>query len=1044
MKSVSDMEDVDSEDGKKYTIRAEEGPLWADLEVRCWWSGESKFYARPLRYRAGSNNRKSGNAELKLKSLNEGGWSSLIGDKGIQDGAWHDMSGSTHAATGNGISAVVNFHWIYDINDGPDPHLYGAVEVRYVAPPRITKPASGLVVLPGQALSFEGTGTNTAKVTVYHADSGEALSDPVDVKGGIWAAPLIKPLLSGANSITAKQVLDGMPSDWSGNVTVTLLTKPVILKPKTSTTVGRWPAFSGTGVPGATLQLYVSDTDEIVPPARTVNKFGEFSISRLTNILAIGDHQFTAKQTLNGQESDRADSIAVKVVSSTPPEITDPPAGSVQDRNFWLKGIKGRLGFSVKVFRDGGEDLFGTNLTILDDWTCAVIIPAGPVSVVAILANSQEETDRSPARAFKIRPPKLSGISTYPSNTTIKFSGLGYFGATIEITVDSGPTVRPPPLADVKEGEWETTATDWPFGNYRLQAIQKVPDRASGWIESEPYYFYIDVGLPDVSEVSYTPEYRPEFSGKGFNGAMVRLVDVPDGTNKVAPDARVSGERWSSPASEVWGPTLKRKVYIKQFLSEESEEWSPTWVEVEVTIPPLAPGMGDPVDNGLSPNFSGTCWPGATLKLTFNDDGVMRTVIDDDNDGRWAFRRDTPFEPDVSHTATLIQTAAEQDSPETFKVFSVSLPMLKPVITYPGPDDMVGRDVIVRGDNGMAGATMQLHDVQFGRPLGEPKLLTADGEWSIELFGLEFRKYFLRAEQELNGQSSERSDQRVFNVVLLPPEFDVPQPGGNLPRTSELSGRGIPNGRVTVWLQGQADPLRENIFVNSSGHWKAEVTLPIGSTTVRARQFFIDEKGNEQTSDFSSWLTYNVVPAAPFIETPATGEHIGSNVVVSGFGMPGDTVTVRLNDASRTVLASGPVLEDRTWSVRVTLETPGGAHELLAVAQCEGFESADSGRAVVLGTYVPSIDRPAAGRWVDNPVTFEGRGRAGSGRVVSWYNPELDWAAALGVTAGQWQGEATQTLVSGGQWCRFKQTLTSDADGATVSDWVESGRFDVK
>jgi DNA-binding transcriptional regulator of glucitol operon len=63
---------------------------------------------------------------------------------------------------------------------------------------------------------------------------------------------------------------------------------------------------------------------------------------------------------------------------------------------------------------------------------------------------------------------------------------------------------------------------------------------------------------------------------------------------------------------------------------------------------------------------------------------------------------------------------------------------------------------------------------------------------------------------------------------------------------------------------------------------------------------------------------------------------------------------------------------------------------------------------------------------------------------VSWYNPELDWAAALGVTAGQWQGEATQMLVSGGQWCRFKQTLTDGADGATVSDWVESGRFEMK
>jgi hypothetical protein len=733
----------------------------------------------------------------------------------------------------------------------------------------------------------------------------------------------------------------------------------------------------------------------------------------------------------------------VPIIVVGEPDITSP---SVQQTRFKLEGKGALEAAKIEVKLEFGGPMIGeTTARVGGFWSVDVELPPGPASLIAEQIYSNVRSLPGAPQGFKIRPPKLASVTvTHPTEKTTKFSGLGYSGATIQITVESGPTVTPPPLVEVERGEWTTIATDWPFGSYRLRAIQKVSDRAGGWIESLPYSFSIDPGLPDVSEVFYTPEYRPEFSGKGFNGATVRLVDVPDGTNKVAPDARVSGERWSSPASEVWGPTLKRKVYIKQFLSEESEEWSPTWVEVEVTIPPLAPGLNEPVDNGLSPNFSGTCWPGATLKLTFNDDGVMHTIVDDDNDGRWAFRRDTPFEPDVHHTATLIQTAAEQDSPATFKVFTVSMPMLQPVITYPDADDRVGRNVIVIGDNGMTGATMQLHDVQFERPLGEPKLLTADGEWSIELSGLEFRKYFLRAEQELNGQSSERSDQRVFNVVLLPPEFVEPQPGGNLPRTSELSGRGIPNGRVTVWLQGQADPLRENIFVNSGGDWKTEVTLPIGSTTVRAKQIFIDEKGDEQTSDFSSWLTYNVVPAAPFIETPATGEHIGSNVVVSGFGIPGDTVTVRLNDASRTVLASGPVLEDRTWSVTVTLETPGGAHELLAVAKCEGFESADSPRAVVLGSYLPSIDRPAAGRWVDNPVTFVGRGRAGSGRVVSWYNPELDWAAALGVTAGQWQGEATQMLVSGGQWCRFKQTLTDGADGATVSDWVESGRFEMK
>ena len=85
-----------------------------------------------------------------------------------------------------------------------------------------------------------------------------------------------------------------------------------------------------------------------------------------------------------------------------------------------------------------------------------------------------------------------------------------------------------------------------------------------------------------------------------------------------------------------------------------------------------------------------------------------------------------------------------------------------------------------------------------------------------------------------------------------------------------------------------------------------------------------------------------------------------------------------------------------------------------------------------------------AGAWVDNPVQFEGEGRPGIGQVVSWYNPDQVWASGLNVEAGDWQGGATQSLSAGGHWCRFKQTLTDTADGATASDWVESGRFEVR
>ncbi|MBC3350353.1 hypothetical protein HU811_27240, partial [Pseudomonas sp. SWRI196] len=97
---------------------------------------------------------------------------------------------------------------------------------------------------------------------------------------------------------------------------------------------------------------------------------------------------------------------------------------------------------------------------------------------------------------------------------------------------------------------------------------------------------------------------------------------------------------------------------------------SPTWQEIEVTIPPQAPVMNAPVENGLSPNLNGTCWPGAVLTLTFSDSPIEHPV--DNDNGTWRFRRDEPFAPEITHTATLIQTAAQQPSPEAQRTFTVA------------------------------------------------------------------------------------------------------------------------------------------------------------------------------------------------------------------------------------------------------------------------------------------------------------------------------------------------------------------------------------
>nr|BFE94644.1 hypothetical protein GCM10020185_51800 [Pseudomonas brassicacearum subsp. brassicacearum] len=221
--------------------------------------------------------------------------------------------------------------------------------------------------------------------------------------------------------------------------------------------------------------------------------------------------------------------------------------------------------------------------------------------------------------------------------------------------------------------------------------------------------------------------------------------------------------------------------------------------------------MNVPVENGLSPNLNGTCWPDAVLTLTFSDSTTEHPV--ENNNGTWNFRRTEPFAPEVIHTATLIQTAAQQPSPAASRTFTVVLPMRQPVITDPIPNAEVGRELIVRGREGMAEASMQVRDAQFQTDLGEPKVLTADGEWSVELPVLAFRRYTIDAQQTLRGVPSERSETVTFEVVVLPPVFDVPQPGSDLPRTMVLSGTGMPGGRVDVWLLGASEPLIEDVFL---------------------------------------------------------------------------------------------------------------------------------------------------------------------------------------------------------------------------------------
>ncbi|VVO73488.1 hypothetical protein PS898_01427 [Pseudomonas fluorescens] len=713
------------------------------------------------------------------------------------------------------------------------------------------------------------------------------------------------------------------------------------------------------------------------------------------------------------------------------PRITAPAGSSIQDRTFTLKGDNGLsdLNSRVEVFVDAQMVGSGT-VGAAGIWEVQVTLKPGNHSLAVEQIASGKRTERGAPRAFKIRPAKIDEVKVDIIDKSITFSGIGYPGATVVITIPGWPVTLPQPVV-AEGGEWEVKATGLALGKHRASVLQKVPDNANGWIESLPYTFEVNNSLPDVYAVSSTDDYQPTFRGKGFTGATVKLFN-PGGASQAAPEVVVRNGEWQSKASQQWGPTLNREVHIKQFLDGHE---SLNWVKHPVTIAPLAPTIEVPVDDGLSPTFRGTCWPGAVVDVRFSDDSVTykATVTA----GTWTCRRPIAFEPDKLYTITVTQTVATQTSPAATKSFTVSRPMIKPVITLPAEGSNVVHEVTIKGTGGMEDATIQVRDAVYDKDLSASQLLKADGDWEITLKDLSIRPYGVIARQTHKNRDS-NSDRRNFNVVVLAPQITQPTEGGNLPRTGKIKGCGRRGGWVEVWEVGATEPLLKDIVVNGDGDWEGEVTFAVGLKTLRARQSFIEE-GKTHWSEYSAAVQYSVVPAAPFVETPVAGQHIGQRVVVSGFGVPGDSVTVKLG----AVQASAAVMADRTWSVKLALTQTGGAHSFEVTAALDDFESEATQCPVLLGTYLPSFNSPAGGHRVENPVLFAGQGRTGVGQVVSWFDPDQKWLAPVAVTGNKWQGQAAQSLRQGGQWALFSQTLTGGSEGPH-SAWVVSSRFEVE
>ncbi|WP_123593690.1 hypothetical protein [Pseudomonas fluorescens] len=1011
-----------------HVLHAQEGQYWAELRVSYAYSASgSSFTCKVLEYRALNNYRYNGNVLFYLSLVSGQGNVIELTDKAHQTEIWNELH-YEESISANRRDVTVGFDFIYDRQDVSDPTLKTYKVVSYRPPPPSMNKMGNFF-----SSTFNVTGDALGGATlVLDSGAGTIGSGPVDLSGR-WSVPVTVADTVMHQSIQAYQIFTGKYSDRTGYSTVyrakftwpmansVMNTKDLIV-------------FKGVAAPGTAVTVvdYSDNSDVwsetlIVPDAAIA-----WELPSLKKLLRSGNYAVVAK--LNYPLAADLYSPPVSFGFLGLPETLNPDPSNAWNQSFPVEGSNGLVGARIEIYLDLTNTLVGSGSvsSANGSWSAAVAeLPAGPVSLVASQIFQNVRSGVGQARGFKIRPPQLRNIATNIGlDGLITFNGDGYTGATVEIVRVSGPDAPPISPVPVVNGKWGATAADWPFGEYGFRHQQKVPDGANGWIESLPSSTsYFTKYMRDITDPSYTKVYRPVFSGKGYNGATVSFYH-PGGDLKAAPDAVVSGGTWSSTANEDWGPVKDREVHIQQCLEEHC---SLNRVVLKVSIAPLPPTVDEPPREGLRPTFRGTCLEGATVSISFSgDNNVYAGIVVGDT---WTFQRTQPFPADVPQTIFVTQTAADQTSEAQSREFTLYPAMFTPVITYPAEGSDVGRDVLIKGGDGVSGATMQLYESQFQQKIGDALHLVVDNEWAIPLTALKHGGHTIFAKQERNGRPSDRSDHRSFNVVLAPPQISTPQEGGKQPRTWTLEGVGLPFAHVEIWCEGAAEPWLSNIPVPASGNWRQQVTQLVGTYIICARQLFTDDNKTHESA-FTEYLTYDVVPAAPFVETPVEDERVGRQLVVSGFGVPGDTATVTLGATTQSTV----VLEDRTWSMAVEVQADG-ERVLEVKAMLDGFESDTTSRKVVAGLYLPIVKEPAAGRRVHDPVAFSGVGEEGGGQVVSWFDPEQKWTPLLPVAANQWRGESDVSLPPGGTWCRFRQTLTSQAG---VSDWAESARFEVE
>ncbi len=864
------------------------------------------------------------------------------------------------------------------------------VSVEVPAQPKSAYPSVNSVSAADEELT--GSGVPGAEITITNTN-GDIMLGTVTVDGdGKWVLPLNPGDISDGDELTISQEEEGKTAAEL-NVITRPRTQSVPPTIDTPVEVGG-AAITGTGVPGATINIYVDDypleAGERVPAyTATVAPNGTWSVDAPSPPIQEGQVLYVA-QDEDGLGDSLAESFPVTTVVVLSSASVLPPSVNIPvEFDTHIRG-KGTVGATVTVvwklnplnpkyeFGVTESKTLSATVDAQGNWEIPVVEETGielkdgdTITVSQNVGGTESAalTDILVQEASTSDPPTINPVTVGDAQITGTYELHPYasgdnYDPTIEVTIDGLGSFSS------ADGEIELDGA----GNWSLAVNPEdlVADMLISAIQSEltltgeagvlaPSYPVETRVAPAV--LSAMPAFYPQpaagdlvLSGTGVTDAEITIT-VNGGdpiTTTVGPDAT-----WS-----VLVPELDEGDIIVITQKEANKDASPP---LDVTVAEM-PQSDPPTIDDLpilehTTAVTGTNDVGAEVTVILNptidaDTGEITGGEELDvtvTGNKWSVDFDSPLEPDS--IIAVIQQIPGRTKPSEAAVARVE-PL--PESAVPEIEQPIYATATTISGTGEVGATVSV-TINGGMPIQSSPIDT-DGKWSVTVPALS-------AGDEISVTQDEGADKNpsdpVTATVMAQEQSLSPSIHSLSTVSTQITGTAAPNATVTVKIG--SNPV-VSVTADGSGNWTVPLDPPLPAGTVISAT----QKDGDKTESNAATVTVQKAPAAPTpprivsaasttVEEGMTGSFhvIATGTAPFSYSLENAPAGVSINASTGIITVADNVTQDKyTFTINVSNAsgTPAAQEFTLNVAAPPNITSADNANIGRGGTFQVETD----------------------------------------------------------------------------------------